>query len=392
MSAKGIILAASGILALLGSSGEMAAKPARNFEGNMRAWFVTPKMTTDERECAQMLKEQREKDFNLRNAKLKQLPLKRLNGFSGQYFTDGAFIYNFYENEETGEFAMTRVQRQDEEPAKKPAFTLKRQGQKLVVRNSKAGATAATLNDLGERPVILLQNAAGKPVDVFTMITSDFIEEAPMFYYLHALLDGVWKLDGSKDVAVIGSPEEFINKKYGLYGGADPAACAFFAEEDGSMLYVCYAWGRVSRGDPAYRDSKMCGAGGAGSIQGPMILALEPASNGFNGSLLRDAKWVMKQPEFEKTFRLTKVDGQYGDRLAGLWPGVSTVPLSRAMLSLLPKNACQQMLNELKGKGSLTDTEKLNKSIIEAATGKKSATPAATKTPKKPGKKAKKRR
>lgn len=362
-----------------------APKKGYELESHYYNIFATPSRVIDERQWSEQLVEQRNHDLKFANSRMKPLPLSRLKSFDGQYWTDGFSVCLLRDIDDNGTYVMSMIGSVSRPVRDNLLFKLRKRGKGLVVTDNAHCGVSASFEDFGETVVLVVRDAAGAPVDAFTEIIGPVEEAAPSFFGLHAVLDGVWRVDGLKDLALIGPFTDLLKGEGNVESYSDPGLCLFGLDENNEGFYLSYGDRRVSHGDPSYRGRKMPGAGGAGSIQGPMIWFIQPGHESYHVEVVKDAPFVSKHPEFPAKFRMQKVAGQYGSRLPGIWPCVSVMPISRALLSMLPKNAAKQMFDELAAKKHLSDIERLNKSILGAALkkgapGKPNRTKATPKT------------
>lgn len=122
----------------------------------------------------------------------------------------------------------------------------------------------------------------------------------------------------------------------------------------------------ISRGEYEHLMSMPSGYGGHGSLHGPLWWNVKPKGNNLDVELKEpfqeelDAFYSnFREPKFTLKWVRSPYKG-LNDR----WSVLSMRPVTRGMISIFDKSTLQQMLTYLNNRKSLTDIEKLNKSLI----------------------------
>ncbi len=272
-------------------------------------------------------------------------PSYYLSQESSSWWTDGHYLHNLYYSPQEGEFYMDLYSETLDDFDAPSAFKVK--GNKITVVDKPRHT--CNVERLGSMVMLVERDGNGTPVKAYYSIARDDWNNGNTSLLAQYMFMGCYDFAGSKpeERAIFGPLMPFYNCSH--YYSADPG---FYGIEFGSTphsFHIIYGGGRISRGNPSMRDSKLNGAGGRGAIMNPMEWDLTPTVEGLQVRIVRDEPYVDHSPAIGKQgdeVTLTKVACPFQD-LPGKWAFASVIPLTHTLLKIFPKGVLTLIRGEI---------------------------------------------
>ena len=240
----------------------------------------------------------------------------------------------------------------------------------------------------GQWDMLVFRNSAGAVIDVALKITG----EDDAINDMKDMFNGVWA-SNKGDTAVFGAI--YGDKSYWLPGAnyvmnymprdyegkGKPELVVQYVNErmkrvempviskkvDENGVTHYYGDGKeISKQEYEFIESRPCGYGGHGSLHGPLLWWIKPSGNNLLVELnepFREELDAFYSNFRDEKFTLNWVRSPYKN-MKDRWAVVSMRPLTRGMLSFFDKATLRLMLKSLSNRKTLTDMERLNKSLI----------------------------
>ncbi len=290
------------------------------------------------------LNERIESDYHHREDWREILPKSDLLSEESAHWFDGLYyITTFYDADEAElNYIKFNIFTKDKKP-ERATFPVKNQRIILPSGNDHT----LSMERLGNYVMLVERDASGAVVNASYSITSKELNNGLFLAPIHFLLGGIYSIEGKKGHPLFGPKMSHYNE---LTYESDPGIYALKVDVEKHAFYVLYGGGRVSNGDPSDpKWDKMPGGGGAGAIMGPMIWEVKPWVQGLEVTVVHDEPFVSHKPSIPNHALLSRLRGPY-ENVPGVWAVASVIPLTPQLLSFIPTETLEFMLNEMRAR------------------------------------------
>ena len=214
---------------------------------------------------------------------------------------------------------------------------------KIMVED--APKACVNVERIGGMVMLVERDPAGKPVRAYYRVPEQYRTNDFWILFINNLFMGRYTTPDSADV-IFGPRMPFYS---GYKYNTDPGIFCFNYNFDSRVLHINYGWERVSRGDPDRQAGHGLGEGGAKALMNPMIWKIVPTVAGMDVTVVHDEPFVDHCPRIGKqgdTVSLTFVESPF-EGVPGRWAIGSVIPLTHALLQMLPKEILTLMRGEI---------------------------------------------